>query len=515
MQGKILWADDEIELLKPHILFLESKGYSVDPVTNGMDALDKVHEKSYDIIFLDENMPGISGLETLSKIKEINPLVPVVMITKSEEEYIMEEAIGSKIADYLIKPVNPNQILLSIKKNLDHSKLVSQKTNSNYQQEFRQLGMLLNGRLDAQEWSDLYAKLVFWELELDKIEDSGMREILEMQKKEANHLFADFIEDNYLDWMNGTEDAPQMIHSLLKDKIAPKIGSEKLAVLVIDNLRYDQWKMVEPIFSKYFMKEEEEVIYSILPTATHYARNAFFAGLLPSEIEKKFPNLWKNEEDEGGKNMHEKDFLEANLKRLGKNVKWSYNKITNVEAGKKLGDNFNTIKDNDVNFIVYNFVDMLSHARTEMEVIRELAENEAAYRSITVSWLEHSPLLDIIKKIADAGMRLVITTDHGTIRVKNPVKIVGERNTNTNLRYKAGRGLNYNAKEVFVVRNPQEAFLPKIKMSAEFVFAREQDFFVYPNNYNHFVNYYSDTFQHGGISLEELLIPYIVMKARG
>jgi CheY-like chemotaxis protein len=514
MQGKILWADDEIELLKPHILFLEAKGYSVDPVTNGMDAIDKVQEKAYDIIFLDENMPGISGLEALAKIKEINPLVPVVMITKSEEEYIMEEAIGSKIADYLIKPVNPNQILLSIKKNLDHSKLVSQKTNSNYQQDFRQLGMLLNGRLDAQEWSDLYAKLVFWELELDKIEDSGMREILEMQKKEANHLFADFIEDNYLDWMNGTEDAPQMIHSLLKDKIAPKIGSEKLAVLVIDNLRYDQWKMVEPIFTKYFVKEEEEIIYSILPTATHYARNAFFAGLLPSEIEKRFPNLWKNEEDEGGKNMHEKDFLEANLKRLGKNVKWSYHKITNVEAGKKLGDNFNTIKDNDVNFIVYNFVDMLSHARTEMEVIRELAENEAAYRSITVSWLEHSPLLDIIKKIADAGIRLVITTDHGTIRVKNPVKIVGERNTNTNLRYKAGRGLNYNAKEVFVVKNPQEAFLPKIKLSAEFVFAREQDFFVYPNNYNHFVNYYSDTFQHGGISLEELLIPYVVMKAK-
>ena len=514
MQGKILWADDEIELLKPHILFLEAKGYSVDPVTNGMDAIDKVQEKAYDIIFLDENMPGISGLEALAKIKEINPLVPVVMITKSEEEYIMEEAIGSKIADYLIKPVNPNQILLSIKKNLDHSKLVSQKTNSNYQQDFRQLGMLLNGRLDAQEWSDLYAKLVFWELELDKIEDSGMREILEMQKKEDNHLFADFIEDNYLDWMNGTEDAPQMIHSLLKDKIAPKIGSEKLAVLVIDNLRYDQWKMVEPIFTKYFVKEEEEIIYSILPTATHYARNAFFAGLLPSEIEKRFPNLWKNEEDEGGKNMHEKDFLEANLKRLGKNVKWSYNKITNVEAGKKLGDSFNTIKDNDVNFIVYNFVDMLSHARTEMEVIRELAENEAAYRSITVSWLEHSPLLEIIKKIADAGIRLVITTDHGTIRVKNPVKIVGERNTNTNLRYKAGRGLNYNAKEVFVVKNPQEAFLPKIKLSAEFVFAREQDFFVYPNNYNHFVNYYSDTFQHGGISLEELLIPYVVMKAK-
>ena len=514
MQGKILWADDEIELLKPHILFLEAKGYTVDPVTNGQDAIEKALLHSYDIIFLDENMPGLTGLETLFQIKEQKPLVPIVMITKSEEEHIMEEAIGSKIADYLIKPVNPNQILLSIKKNLDVSKLVSQKTNSNYQQEFRQLGMQLMGRMDAEEWKEFYAKLVYWELELDNIEDSGMREIFDMQKKEANKLFCDFIEDNYLDWVNGTEDSPQMIHTLVKDKIAPFIGKEKTAVLVIDNLRFDQWKMIEPILSRYFTKEEEEIVFSILPTATHYARNAFFAGLLPSEIEKRFPTLWKNEEDEGGKNMHEKEFLDAQLKRLGKNVKWSYNKITNVEAGKKLGDSFHTWKDNDVNFIVYNFVDMLSHARTEMEVIRELADNESAYRSITVSWLEHSPLLEIIKKIADAGIRLIVTTDHGTIKVNKPVRIVGERNTNSNLRYKAGRGLTYEAKEVFSVKNPSEAFLPKLKLSAEFVFAREQDFFVYPNNYNHFVNYYGNTFQHGGISLEEVLIPYISMKAK-
>lgn len=514
MQGKILWADDEIELLKPHIIFLESKGYSVDAVNNGSDAVDKSSENHYDIIFLDENMPGISGLEALARIKEAKPFVPVVMITKSEEEHIMEEAIGSKIADYLIKPVNPNQILLSIKKNLDQSKLVSQKTNSNYQVEFRQLGMLLNGRLDAEEWSDLYSKLVFWELELEKIEDSGMREILEMQKKEANNLFARFIERNYTDWLNGTEDAPQMLHTLMKDKIAPFIGKEKTFVLVIDNLRYDQWKVLQPIFSKYFSLESEEIIYSILPTATQYARNAFFAGLMPSEIEKKFPKLWKNEEDEGGKNMHEKDFLEANLTRLGKKVKWSYNKITNLDAGRKLLDTLSQLKENDVNFIVYNFVDMLSHARTEMEVIRELADDEAAYRSLTLSWFEHSALHDIVKKIAEFGAKLVITTDHGTVKVTNPIKIVGERNTNTNLRYKVGRGLSYNEKDVFKVSNPQDAFLPKIKMSAEYVFAKENDFFVYPNNYNHFVNYYGQTFQHGGISLEEMLIPYVVMNAK-
>jgi CheY-like chemotaxis protein len=514
MHVKILWADDEIELLKPHILFLESKGYVVDSVNNGMDAVEKNQETTYDIIFLDENMPGISGLDALARIKESKPLVPVVMITKSEEEHIMEEAIGSKIADYLIKPVNPNQILLSIKKNLDQSKLVSQKTNANYQQEFRQLGLLLNGRLDAQEWIELYAKLVFWELELEQIEDSGMREILEMQKKEANNLFARFIETNYLDWLNGVGESPQLIHTVMKDRIAPLIGPEKLAVLVIDNLRFDQWKMLEPIFSKYFAVESEDIIYSILPTATHYARNAFFAGLMPSEIEKKFPNLWKSEEDEGGKNLHEKDFLDANLKRLGKNVKWSYNKITNFDAGKKLADNFNQLKDNDVNFIVYNFVDMLSHARTEMEVIRELADDEAAYRSLTVSWFDHSPLHDVVKKIAENGIKLVITTDHGTVKVTNPVKIVGERNTNTNLRYKVGRGLSYNEKGVFRIQNPQEAFLPKLKMSSEYVFTKEADFFVYPNNYNHFVNYYGQTFQHGGISLEEILIPLIVLQSK-
>jgi CheY-like chemotaxis protein len=514
MQAHILWADDEIDLLKPHILFLESKGYKVTTVNNGDEAIDKSSEQNFDIIFLDENMPGISGLEALTKIKEEKPFVPVVMITKSEEESIMEEAIGGKIADYLIKPVNPNQILLCIKKNLDHKKLISQKTNSNYQQEFRQLGMQMGGRLDIDEWMELYKKLVYWELELDKIEDQGMKEILVMQKKEANALFSKYIEKNYLDWVNGDEDAPQMIHTLIKDKLSAFLGKEKIFFVVIDNLRFDQWKVIEPLISTYFTVEVEELVSSILPTATHYARNALFAGLMPSEIAKKFPKLWLNEEEEGGKNMHEKEFLDSNLTRLGKNGKWSYTKITNHEAGKKLVDNFNQLKENDLNVIVYNFVDMLSHARTEMEVIRELADNETAYRSITASWFEHSPLFEIFKKIADAKIKVMITTDHGTIKVTNPVKIVGDRNTNTNLRYKVGKNLSYNAKEVFTVRNPQDAFLPKVNVSSEFVFAKENDFFVYPNNYNHFVNYYGDTFQHGGISLEEMLIPFVVLNPK-
>jgi DNA-binding response OmpR family regulator len=509
MQGSILWADDEIDLLKPHIMFLEQKGYHVKTVKSGSDAIDLCREEDFDIIFLDENMPGVSGLDALAKIKELKPRIPVVMITKSEEEYIMEEAIGSKISDYLIKPVNPNQILLSIKKNLDSSKLVSQKTTTAYQQDFRQIGMLLNSRLETDEWIDLFTKLVYWDLELDKSKDSGMRQILEMQRKEANQLFCRYVEDNYEDWLTSSGDAPDMIHNVIKDKISDKIGREKITVLVIDNLRYDQWKTLEPEFSSFFKVEREEVVFSILPTATHYARNAFFAGLMPSEIEKRFPNLWKNEDDEGGKNMHESDFLEANLKRLGKQVKWSYNKITNLDAGKKLNDQFSKLKENDINFIVYNFVDMLSHARTEMEMIKELAADEAAYRSLTLSWFQHSPLIEIVKKIADSGMKLIITTDHGTVKVTNPIRVIGEKSTNTNLRYKVGRGLSYNPKEVYVVKNPQDAFLPKQKMSAEFVFAGHEDFFVYPNNYNQFVNYYQNTFQHGGVSMDEMLIPYI------
>jgi len=514
MDVNILWADDEIEHLKPHILFLESKGYNVVAVNNGASAVDENREKDFDIIFLDENMPGITGLEALSRIKKDKPHVPVVMITKSEEEHIMEEAIGSNIADYLIKPVNPNQILLSIKKNLDKSKLVSNKTNSDYQQEFRELGMQLNSRLDKDEWSEVYSKLVYWDLELDKIEDSGMREVLDMQRKEANNQFCRFIENNYLEWLNGVEESPQMVHTLIKDRINPLLDDEEVFVVVIDNLRFDQWKILSPVLSKYYAIREEEIVYSILPTATHYARNAFFAGLMPSEIAKKFPQYWRNEEDEGGKNMFEKELLETNLKRLGRDIKFSYNKITNIDAGKKLNDNFSQLLNNKLNVIVYNFVDMLSHARTEMEVIRELADNESAYRSLTLSWFDHSPLHEILKKIAAAGKKLVITTDHGTIRVSNPVKIIGDKNTNTNLRYKTGRNMSYSAKEVFQVANPEDAKLPKSGLSSEYVFTVNDDYFVYPNNYNYYVNYYNHTFQHGGISLEELLIPFIVLEPK-
>jgi len=512
----ILWADDEIELLKPHILFLKEKGYDVSSATSGDEALELVDKTDYSVIILDENMPGLSGLETLNRIKSKKPSLPVIMITKSEEENLMENAIGSKISDYLIKPVNPNQILLSLKKILDNKRLISEKTTSNYQQEFRQIGMQLSDRLSWKEWTEVYKKLIFWELELEKSTDESMFEILNMQKSEANTLFGKYIENNYASWLNGKNPSPPLCsHTIFKQKVMPFIEKEPCTfLLLIDNLRYDQWKVIEPIISNYFKVEQEDLYSSILPTATQYARNAFFAGLMPSEIEKRFPKLWLNDEEEGGKNMHEEELLQEQLKRSGKDYKMSYNKITNSGAGKKLAESISNLMQNKLNVIVYNFVDMLSHARTEMEVIRELADDEKAYRSITLSWLEHSPLHDILKQIAAKKCKLVITTDHGTIRVQEPSKVVGDKNVNTNLRYKQGKSLDYVKKDVYEVRNPSDVFLPKQHVSTAFVFVKENKFFAYPNNYNYYVSYYRNTFQHGGISMEEMIIPFITLSSK-
>ena len=512
----LLWADDEIELLKPHVLFLEGKGYDVSTVCSGDEALDLVKEKSFDVVLLDENMPGLSGLETLSRIKAMRSDVPVIMITKSEEEYIMDDAIGSKIADYLIKPVNPNQILLSLKKTLDNRRLVGEKTNTAYRQAFQEISSMLMSNMDYLEWVELYKKIVYWELEIDKSSDKSMLEILRMQKQEANAGFAKFVEKYYLKWLNHEEvHVPVMSHTLLKNKLFPEMDKNPCTFfLLIDNLRYDQWKTIQPIISELYKVEKEEVYYGILPTATQYARNAIFAGLMPTEIQKKFPDMWLNDEDEGLKNNFEEQFLQAQLKRLGKDVKMSYNKITNHAAGKRLSENINNLLQNKLNVIVYNFVDMLSHARTDNEIIRELADDESGYRSITKSWLEHSPLLDIIQQLAQKKIKIVISTDHGTVHVKEPINVVGEKNLTTNLRYKTGRTMNYNKKDVFEIKNPTDGFLPKQNLSSVYIFAKENKFFSYPNNHNYYVGYYQNTFQHGGISLEEMLIPCITLSAK-
>jgi DNA-binding response OmpR family regulator len=511
----ILWVDDEISFLKPHIIFLEQKNYKVTPCKSGSEALEIFKENDFDIVFLDENMPGLSGLETLSSIKEINVNIPIVMITKNEEEYIMEEAIGNKIADYLIKPVNPNQILLSLKKNLDNSRLVSEKTSSNYLQEFRKISIDLNNVNCHESWSDLYKKLTYWEIELENSQDSTMLEILETQKNEANSHFGRFIEKNYQNWFLN-KGGPILSHDLFKSKIATHISNETPTLLiVIDNLRYDQWKTIEPTINKYYKTKEDSIYYSILPTATQYARNSIFSGLTPKEMENKYPNYWKNDTDKGGKNLFEDIFLKEQINQLGlDNFSHEYIKITNLKAGKKLSENFKTKAKNNLTVVVYNFVDMLSHSKTEMEVVKELASDDAGYRSLTLSWFKNSPLLEIIKQAQGLNFKLLITTDHGTINVKNPSKVIGDKNTSLNLRYKTGRSLSYDKKDVFSVKRPSSIGLPSITINSSYIFAKNNLFLAYPNNFNHYVGYYKNTYQHGGISLEEVMIPFLVLNPR-
>jgi CheY-like chemotaxis protein len=499
------------------MLFLTNKGYEVKAFTNGYDAIEHIKETPADIVLLDESMPGMTGLETLSQIKELRPNLPVVMVTKNEAENIMEEAIGSQITDYLIKPVNPNQVLLSIKKIMDGKRLVSEKTTVEYQKDFRNLFMALNNNPSVEEWKELYRKLVFWEVEMAKSDSPEMQEVFNTQKAEANTEFFKFVSRNYIDWIKEKkDDTPVMSHTLFAKKIAPHISKDKPTFMIlVDNLRFDQWKSIEHIIHESYRVKDEEMFYSILPTSTQYSRNSIFSGLLPVEIERRFPLEWKNDEEQGGKNLFEKQFLEYQLKKLNLNhLKWDYLKITNNDNAKIMEDNIHNYLKNDLTVIVYNFVDMLSHARTEMEVLKELAGDEVSYRSLTVSWFEHSPLYRALKKIADKDIQLIITTDHGTMRVKTPSKCIGDKSTTTNLRYKHGRNLQFDEKAVLAITNPHEAGLPQPNVNSKYIFAKEDVFLCYPNNYNHFVNYYRNTFQHGGVSLEEMIVPIIRLESK-
>jgi CheY-like chemotaxis protein len=511
---KILWTDDEIEALKPHILFLEEKGYEIDTCSNGNDTVDLVRQNAYDLIFLDENMPGLSGIETFRLIRQVRPDIPVVMITKSEEEDIMEAAIGSEIAYYLIKPVKPKQILLAIKKILDQKRLITEKTTTDYQQEFTRIGSMISSAASLSDWSEIYRKIVFWEAELEKSSDQGMAEILNTQENEANIIFSKFVRKNYVSWFDPQNtDKPLLSHTLFAKKIFPHItGNRPLFFILIDNLRFDHWKVISTELTGLYRIVEEDTYLSILPTATQFSRNAIFAGMMPSQIAETMPRFWINDDEETGKNNFEKELFENQLTRKGLKYKWTYNKINSSQDGKKTNEKIRSLLENDLNILIYNFVDILSHARTEIDVIRDLAEDEPAYRSLIRSWFIHSSLFDLLKMLALHRVKVIISTDHGTIRVQNPLKIIGDKKTSASLRYKMGRNLDYNPDDVFELRNPEKAYLPRTNISSRYIFATNKDFLVYQNNFNYYAGYYRNTFQHGGISLQEMILPVVCLE---
>jgi len=518
---KLLWVDDEIDLLRSHIIFLSEKGYEVDTAMNGSDAIEAVKEKAYDLIFLDEMMAGMGGLETLAQIKDINQNIPVVMITKSEEETLMNDAIGGRISDYLTKPVNPSQVLLVCKKILEGKKISGQYAAKDYLQDFNEISRALSTNPDFAEWIDIYLKLVNWEVELDVHPEIGLQQTLNDQKREANKEFSKFVEKNYRGWINTIGDAytPTLTTEITEKYVLNHLNNEGASVFyfVLDCLRMDQWMVMEKHLRDLF-KIEKEYYYAILPTSTPYARNALFSGLFPSEIERYYPDLWSGgDDDENSMNKYEKELLQLLLDR--KKIKLrndlKYIKIIDPEVGRNFEQNILSYKNNHFTAVVVNFLDMIAHGRSDSDILKEIAPDEPAYRSLTNSWFTHSSLLGTLKAIAKMDrVKIVITTDHGSIRSLRGAKVLGDREASTNLRFKYGRNLKVDDKHAVYIKNAQEYKLPKRGVTINYIIAKEDYYFVYPTDYHKYLSHYKDTFQHGGISLEEIILPVITMEPK-
>jgi len=517
VSAQILWADDEIELLRAHILFLESRGYGVTTVSNGTDAVDAVvRSDRFDVVLLDEQMPGIGGLDTLAAIKQARPELPVVMVTKSEEEQLMEEALGGQISDYLTKPVNPSQILLTIKRLLERQSLRHARVSQDYLQRFRAIAASLSDSPDHHGWVCLYRELVQYDLGLDG--DEGARQILGDQYREANRAFGRHVASAYPDWLTASHSdrRPVLSHEVIRTWVLPALSEKKPVVFfVIDCLRYDQWLEFERLLAPAYTIEKS-FYYSILPTATPFARNAIFSGLLPRDIARRYPHLWQAEDDdETSQNRHEDEFLQLLLKRLGcREVRTRYRKLIGNTDGRAFTRDIKSCLQWDLSAVVVNFVDILAHSRADSQVIRELAPDERAYRALTRTWFEHSWLYQALQTLATLDCTVVVTTDHGAIRSLHGTKVRGHRDTSTALRFKFGNALTADRRHAIVIRDPAAFGLPASRRVNSYLVATEDFYFVYPTNYHYYLNLYRDTMQHGGASMEEMILPVITLRPR-
>ncbi len=517
----ILWVDDEIDLLKPHLLFLESKGYDVQSVANGADAVEHVRQERFDVVLLDEQMPGMGGLETLEAIKGLRPELPVVMVTKSEEERLMEEALGGQISDYLTKPVNPSQILLTCKRLLERQKLQSEKASQSYLQSFGQISMALQEARSHEEWTDLYLRLVGYDLSVEG--DEAARQILEDQHREANRAFGRFVEDHYADWIEATrrepdEDRPALSHEVIPRYVLPHLGKngggKPVVFFVIDCMRYDQWLEFESLLHPLFAIEKD-FHYGLLPTATPYSRNAIFSGLLPRDIEQRFPEVWaKGQDDEHSRNQHEEDFLRDLLDRKRSSARMRYDKLITTDDGRAFARSASDLAQHDLSAVVVNFVDILAHSRSDSDVLKEIAPDERAYRALTRTWFEHSWLFEVFQSLARTECTVVVTTDHGAIRSLRSTKVIGDRETSTALRYKYGRNLKCDAEHALFIDDPEAYGLPRHGINSNYIIAKEDYYFVYPTNFHRYERLYRDTMQHGGASLEEMILPVVTMQPK-
>ena len=515
---QILWVDDEIDLLRSHILYLGERGYEVTKATNGLDALELIRKEQFDLALIDEMMPVMNGLELLRRLKELRPELPAVMVTKNEAEELMEQAIGAHIDGYLTKPVNPSQVLSVLKGIIDKRKISEDQLSRRWAEGFAELSRLIDEDLDAGGWQNLHNRICAWELELDGWGDVELREMLRQVRLEADRRFARWIEKIYPLWIESPPESRPLLSMSVVDKwLLPLLNDKKpVLFLVIDCLRLDQWLVLEPLLAEHFEIERKHY-FSILPSATPYSRNAIFSGFLPVEIEQLHPDLWsRGDEDEASSNRFERQFLEELLERRGVKLQreMRYIKVLEQEEAAEFERRVRDYLHTPLTAMVYNFVDILLHTRQSVEVLKEMLPDEAAFRSVTAAWFKHSSLFRIIQAYGEIGGTVLITSDHGSIIGRRGTKVIGDRQTSTSLRYKHGRNLKCDNRHAIRIKEPVKWGLPQRGVNTEYLLSKEDYFFVYPTNYHKYLEIYRGSFQHGGISLDEMVLPVVTLRGK-